>query len=644
MKYIDELNPKQKEAALATEGPNLILAGAGSGKTKTLIARVAYLIEEKNVAPWKILAVTFSNRAANEMKERMIKMLPDMPESSIQFSTFHSFCVRVLRKQAEHTGLKSNFSTYDDSEQSSIAKAILKRREIDPKKISASSLLGYIDKVKNEGYYLGRKKELSAKLKKQEEMFSMFEEYEKELAINNAIDFGGMITKVLEILETKPEVKEYYNNLIDYLLVDEYQDTNKAQFDLINLLVEKKKNITVIGDDYQSIYSFRGADVKNILEFDKHYPEAKIHKLEQNYRSTKNVIEAANQVIKKNFFRKDKNLWTEQVEGEKIKIIQAFNGDREADFIAQKISALQRNKVVGKNIAVFYRNNSQSRSVEDALRRSMISYRVVGGMRFYERKEIKDMLAYLRCVANPYDEISLIRALQNPSRGVGDKSIEKLVLESRNSSSSLWDHLIKVANGKIKLAAKAQNAIKEFVQVIKKARESGQNGVSIVDIYLDLLDDSGYKETLENSQKYEDQARLDNLQELTSSLQNFIEVAEEKTLSAYLETVTLDQGEEEKTDNQVILMTVHASKGLEFDYVFIVGIEEGIFPSPIALNDSVNGIEEERRLFYVAVTRAKKELYLFCAHMRVLYGKVVQNPPSRFLSEIPSKNYQKFQI
>lgn len=643
MKYIDELNEDQKKAALQTDGPCLILAGAGSGKTKTLIARVAYLILEKNIPPWKILAVTFSNRAANEMKERMHRLLPDMPESSIQFSTFHSFCARALRKNFSHLNLKTNFSIYDDSEQTSIAKALLKKHDIDPKKISPSSLLAYIDKVKNEGYYIGRSKPLSEKLKKETQLFDLFLEYEHELSVNNAVDFGSLITRVLELLETKPEVKEYYNNLLDYLLVDEYQDTNKAQFELIKLLTEKKQNVTVIGDDFQSIYSWRGAEVKNILEFDKTFPSAKTFKLEQNYRSTKNVIEAANQVIKRNVFRKDKNLWTQNLEGEKIKLVQAYNGDREADFVAQKISSLLKSKVAPNDIAIFYRNNAQSRTLEDSLRRYYIKYKVLGGMKFYERKEIKDLIAYLKVVVNPYDEIAIIRAIQNPSRGVGDKTIAKLMDESRSSSASLWDYLVKAAKGGVKLPAKAKTSITEFVDLITSAQKMNQTGDLPEEIYLYLLEKSGYKEMLENSQKYEDQARLDNLNELTSSLQNFYGVSEDKSLSAYLETVTLDQGADAE-GTEISLMTIHASKGLEFSYVFIVGVEEGIFPSPMTLSDGLHGIEEERRLFYVAVTRAKKELYLLCAHSRLLYGKIVANPPSRFLHELPAKNYQKFQI
>lgn len=644
--YLDGLNPQQKEAVLTTDGPMMILAGAGSGKTKTLISKIVHLLKTKDVQPWEILAVTFSNRAAKEMRERIHKELPEIASTSIQLSTFHAFCARVLRMQSAAIGLKSSFSIYDDSESTAVAKAILKRHDIDPKQINASGLLHFIDQLKNQGYYLNRP---NFKLRKDvplDKHWPYFEEYEKELANNNAVDFGSLITKVLELFENHPQILDYYTRKYKYLLVDEYQDTNRSQFDLIKLLASKHNNLCVVGDSDQSIYSWRGAEIRNILDFEKVYPNAKILKLEENYRSSKNIIEAATEMIKKNMYRKEKNMFTNNIQGEKIKVFECVDGLREAQYVAQCINNLLKKKVSPKEIAVFYRTNAQSRGLEDGLRRLMIPYQIIGGLKFYERKEVKDVVAYLQVMMNPFDEISLLRVINTPARGIGDKTISSLIENSRSAGLNLFDYL-KITiqkNPKSLGGAKAIAGITKFVELIAKGQQMNLNGDSPSDIFEHIMDETGYIDILKASNKYEDQARIENLQELKSSIIQFLATSEDKTLTAYLETITLDRTEDNLDYGKVSLMTIHSSKGLEFDYVFVVGLEETMFPSGQSLGEGIERLEEERRLFYVSVTRARKELSLLYANSRLLYGKLVNNPPSRFISELPKSYISRFRV
>lgn len=991
-KYLTELNPEQLKVVQTTSGPLMVLAGPGSGKTKTIVAKIIYLIDELKVEPWKILAMTFSNRAANEMKERVHKALPETPESALSISTFHSYCARILRQHGAGIGLKNSFTIYDDSESGAVIKQILKNHEIDPKKTPPTALAGFIEKIQNEGYYPKRKVTLSKDLLKHE-LFPLYLEYVQELSRNNAVDFGGLITRVIELLETNEEVKNYYNNRFEYLLIDEYQDTNKAQFELIRLFTLKHKNVCVVGDEDQclikgtkvltptgekniekltvgeevlsykgknnfkatkilkihknkyegsfteittvsgkvltstdrhihfsgyskglssprylvylmyrkdfgfrigltqiyknenklgffgrlrseranriwiletfdneldarikeeelslkfsiptvvfqnrsnkysynyneyikqiyskidsnkngkkllkfyklnfeygfmnkgsekkdkkclitmfsgtknnektakhrlsingscsvdleklinagikfkfkrknhwciersstelnelynfynkiskilnlvieekalinnnsfyllpashlrpgmivgtkdgneeikyvknfkktcevfdldienshnyiangilthnSIYSWRGAEIKNILDFEKTYPDTKTFHLGQNYRSTSHIVSSANEIIQKNVFRKGKKIWTTNEEGEKIKVYQCNDGNREALFIAQTVSDLLRKKVPAKEIAIFYRTNSQSRLLEDAFRKFLIPYQVIGGQKFYERKEVKDMVAYLQVLSNPQDEVSMNRIINFPSRGLGDKTIDKLINFSRDQGIGLWEFLVKNKNKpSIFGGNKAQAGVLEFINIVETGIKYLSEGKKASEIYDMILEKTNYIELLRLSKKYEDQARIENLQELKSSMAQF-ETMGSSSLTDYLETITLDRSEEPAEGGKVSLMTIHASKGLEFEQVFLAGCEETIFPSPQSLNEGLERAEEERRLFYVAITRAKKQLYILHALTRMIFGKTSFNPPSRFLMELPKERQQKFRV
>lgn len=838
MKYLEQLNDEQKKAVLTTDGPMMILAGAGSGKTRTIIARIVHLIKGKNINPWEILAVTFSNRAANEMRERIIKTMPDISTNQLNLSTFHAFCAKMLRYNGELVGLKSSFSIYDDSESTAVAKAILKKHEIDPKKTPPSNLTHYIDQIKNTGFYLGR----NVKLKKdllENELYPLYQEYEAELKNNNAVDFGGLITKCLELLEHHPQVLDYYNNKYKYVLVDEYQDTNKAQFDLMCLLSKKHKNICVVGDSDQcvikgtniktpngdvlvedltgelltyfgqiepspfskkhenfyrgdvvkitldsndsitttekhvhftlnkqskpmglddchivylggnqnvhllkffnytkesssleelysfykgvartipmelkeqikigdklfnftfahevkegdlmilangntakvtmvekfyheglvydmnvegshnyvanniithnSIYSWRGAEIRNILDFEKVFNDAIILKLEENYRSSKNIIQAASEMIKKNIFRKDKSMFTSNSDGEKIKIYQCQDGLTESLFVAQSINKLLKANVSPKEIAVFYRTNSQSRSLEDNLRRYLIPYQIIGGLKFYERKEVKDVIAYLQVMANPYDEISLLRVINTPARGLGDKAVSSLLDKAREAKLNVFDYLKMCLQTDPSKLGSSKNvaSLRDFTNILLKGQEmvlKKENPVKIFDM---ILDKTGYLEQLQVSKKYEDQARVENLKELKSSIVQYVSSSEDKTLTAYLQNITLDRTEDNLDYGKVSLMTVHSSKGLEFDHVFLVGLEENLFPSAQSISDGRERLEEERRLFYVAITRARKNLHILYAIERMMYGKSSRNYPSRFLDELPKEYVTKYRF
>ena len=645
---LDSLNPVQKQAVLNTDGPVMILAGAGSGKTKTLVTRISYLLEEKNVSAHQLLALTFSNKAAREMRERIAHEV-SMDVGALQITTFHAFCAKLLRSEANYLGLSRNFTIYDEGESKAIAKSLLERRGISTKEINPYDILTYIDSLKNNGYYPGRVMQDGGGADPSDEFFGYFEEYESELHRANALDFGGLITAVIQLFEKFPDVLNRYQNRFVYVLVDEYQDTNRAQFELIKMLCGKRRNICVVGDEDQSIYSWRGADIRNILDFEKVWPDVKVLKLEQNYRSSKTIIEAASCVIEKNTMRKGKHMWTDNPEGDAIEIVECFNDKDEAEFIANESAKLYRAGVPYKEMAVFYRSNAQARQIEDALRKSKINYRVVGGVKFYERKEIKDMLSYLRLIINSKDSLALSRIINVPARGVGATSLRKLEVEAVNNNTSLWDIIEKIVDhsgefSHIKLSAKIKSSLSEFVTLINELRVLDQNKVKPSTIYEKALHESGYYAFLKANKDYETLARLENLDELLNAITQFEDSAEVPTLSGFLETITLDSNTEfdegaKAVDGEISLMTVHGAKGLEFTHAFVVGAEENVFPSYRSVDSGEIAMEEERRLFYVAMTRAMIKLYITFAQGRMLFGQVKFNGPSRFIDEIPEKLY-----
>ena len=645
---LDHLNKAQKEAVVHTDGPVMILAGAGSGKTRTLVSRIQYLIEEKSVSPFRILALTFSNKAAREMRERIARD-NNIDFGSIQVTTFHSFCARLLRNEAQYIGLSRNFTIYDTSESKSIVKTLLGQKGINQKEVHPNEILGYIDALKNLGFYLGcNDSETLDDIDEDDAFYSFFREFEGELHKSNAVDFGGLITGVLNLLDNFPEVLERYQKRFHYVLVDEYQDTNRAQFRLVKLLSEKRKNICVVGDEDQSIYSWRGADIRNILDFERVFPEAKIIKLEQNYRSSKNIIEAASCVISRNVNRKGKELWTDNDRGESIQVVECPDDKTEADFVAKEVQSIIAKGVDPRDIAVFYRANAQSRMIEDAFRKLNIPYKVVAGMKFYERKEIKDMLSYLRCVVNEKDSLALSRVINTPVRGIGARTLRKIEDEAIKFNVSLWEMLNLLTDNyeeykHLKLNTKVKRGISLFVGLIHEAILLEKDNAPPTVIYEKILHESGYLESLEVEKTYEAQGRIENLEELLSAIKQFQEDDEKPSIVGFLETITLDEsniGNGEEIQPEVSMMTIHGSKGLEYLYVFTVGLEENVFPSYQCMDGGEEAMEEERRLFYVAMTRAMKKLYLTFAQSRMLWGSLKFNPPSRFLDEVPEDYYQ----
>ncbi len=643
---LSQLNEVQKKAVITTDGPVMILAGAGSGKTKTLVTRITFLLDEKNISPHQLLALTFSNKAAREMRERIAHELGSIDIGALQITTFHAFCAKLLRSEANFLGLSRNFTIYDEGESKAIAKSLLERRGISTKEINPYEILTYIDTLKNSGYYPGRIMSEGA-ADPADEYFGYFEEYESELHRANAVDFGGLITAVIALFEKFPDVLNRYQNRFHYVLVDEYQDTNRAQFELIKMLCGKRRNICVVGDEDQSIYSWRGADIRNILDFENVFPDVNVLKLEQNYRSSKTIIEAASCVIQKNVLRKGKQMWTNNPDGDAIEIIECFNDKDEAEFVAQETHKLNRQGVSYKEMAVFYRSNAQARLIEDALRKYKIAYRVVGGVKFYERKEIKDMLSYLRLIINSKDSLALSRIINIPARGVGATSLRKLEIEAVNANTSLWDIIEKIVDDSgqfshIKLSAKIKSSLSEFVTLLNELRILDQNKVKPSIIYEKILHESGYYSFLKANKDYETLARLENLDELLNAITQFEDSAEKPTLEGFLETITLDSSsdfDEDAVNNsgEISLMTVHGAKGLEFTHAFVIGVEENVFPSYRSVDGGEVAMEEERRLFYVAMTRAMIKLYISFAQGRMLFGQVKFNGPSRFVDEIPEK-------
>ena len=644
---LEGLNSAQRQAVETYQGPMVILAGAGSGKTRTLVTKIMYLMQEVKVSPFQILAVTFSNKAAREMRDRVAQEA-HMDIGALQITTFHSFCARLLRIEAPYIGLSKNFSIYDTSEQKSIVKNILGKRGISQREIHPSEVMGFIEEIKNSGNYVGADEDpLRDEVDKEDLFYSFYLEYEKELSKSNAVDFGGLITGVIALLEKHPEILERYQNRFKYVLVDEYQDTNRAQFKLIQLLSQSHQNICVVGDEDQSIYSWRGADIRNILDFETIFPKAKILKLEQNYRSSKTIIEAAGHVISKNTQRKGKTMWTENDQGESIQVVECPDDRSEAQFVGDEVRQLvQEEGVDPLDIAIFYRTNSQSRLLEDALRGLKIPYRVVAGIKFYDRKEIKDMLSYLRVVVNAKDSLALSRVINTPSRGIGVQTLRKLELEAVKKEISLYELLELFEQAPddfkhLKLSAKVKKGLSQFVSIISEARLAEDHQVSPLQIYDQLLHNSEYYSTLAAEKNYESQARLENLDELATAIGQYQESNKEPSLSGFLETITLDSSVDQ-TENvkEVSMMTIHGAKGLEYPYVFVTGVEETVFPSFQSLESGDDAIEEERRLFYVSMTRAMERLYLTFAQGRMLWGSLRFNGPSRFLDEIPEDYFR----
>ncbi len=632
MDILEGLNKEQKEAVLCTEGPCLIIAGAGSGKTKVLTHKIAYLIGEKNVKPWDILAFTFTNKAANEMRSRVESLVGDAV-NDMWIGTFHSICVRILRKQIDRIGFDTSFVIFDTSDQKTLVKQILKSKNIDDKIFTDKTCLYEISNAKNDMIEPDR---YAAKVKgdlRREKIAEVYEEYQKRLKENNAIDFDDIINFTIKIFLDNPDVLEYYSGKFKYVLVDEYQDTNKAQFTLITLLASKHGNITVVGDNDQGIYSFRGADITNILNFEKDFPGSKIIKLEQNYRCTQNILNAANEVIKNNETKYEKKLWTENDKGTLPKVFRGDNEYSEATFIVSQINSLKMEEYYHYNdFAVLYRMNSQSRAIEDILRREDIPYKIVGGLKFYERKEIKDIIAYLRLIQNTNDNLSLTRIINEPKRGVGKTSLDNIDQIAAQNGTSMYE-IIKNAD-KYGLSRVFANT-REFVNTIEDLR-ARKDDLSISELITQTLHDTGYSKALEIENTVEAETRIQNLEEFLTVAIEFEEEEADNTLAEFLEGITLSSDIDgvEDTDDSVTLMTLHSAKGLEFPVVFLVGMEEGIFPGYKSIGEEKE-IEEERRLCYVGITRAKEHLFMTCAKQRTIFGSTSCNGVSRFVREIP---------
>ena len=631
---IEGLNNKQKEAVLETEGPCLVIAGAGSGKTKVLTHKIAYLIAEKNIAPWNILAITFTNKAASEMKERIENLVGDVAKD-IWMGTFHSICVRILRKYIDRIGFDSSFLIFDTQDQRTLVKECLKALNIDDKMFTDRSVLSEISNAKNEmlePIQYSVKYQADFRKAKIGEIYSL---YQKRLKENNALDFDDIINYTIKILTENPDALEYYTEKFKYVLVDEYQDTNKAQFTLVTILASKYGNITVVGDNDQGIYSFRGADISNILNFEKDFPGTKIIKLEQNYRCTGNILKAANYVIKNNETKYEKKLWTENEEGKLPEIYQGDDEYDEARYIVEQINTLKREEYFKySDFSILYRMNSQSRAIEDILLREDIPYKVIGGLKFYERKEIKDTIAYLRLIANQSDNISLKRIINEPKRGIGKTSLDNIEEIAQKAGISMYE-VIKHADqyGLNRVFVNSREFV-ELIEDLKNKKEETQ----ISELIKMVLNKSGYTKALELENTVEAESRLQNLDELLTVAMEFEEEFAENSLNEFLESITLssDVDNLEESAESVTLMTLHSAKGLEFPVVFLVGMEEGIFPGYKSIGEPKE-LEEERRLFYVGITRAKQYLYLTCAKHRTIFGSTSYNAISRFVKEIPEE-------
>ena len=630
---INGLNDKQKEAVLATDGPCLVIAGAGSGKTKVLTHKIAYDIES-GIKPWNILAITFTNKAANEMKERIEKLIGDAAKD-LWMGTFHSICVRILRRYIDRIGYKTDFVIFDTSDQKTLIKECLKTLKVDDKIFTDRGVLSEISNGKNEmlepkAYgvkYAGdfRKKTIA----------EIYELYQRRLRENNAIDFDDIINFTIKILSENPDVLDYYTEKFKYILVDEYQDTNKAQFTLVSLLASKYGNVTAVGDNDQGIYSFRGADISNILNFERDFPGTRIIKLEQNYRCTGNILKAANAVIKHNENKYDKKLWTENEEGHLPCIYCGEDEYDEGRYIVEQINHLKTEEYYkNSDFTILYRMNAQSRAIEDILRREGIPYKVIGGLKFYERKEIKDIIAYLRLIHNSADNLSLKRIINEPKRGIGKTSIEQIQEISDKTGNSMYEI---IRNAQEYGLTRVFSNSRDFIEQIEYLK-SKKDELKISDLIKETLNKTGYTKALENENSVEAETRIENLEEFLTVAIEFEEESADNTLAEFLENITLSSDIDgmEDQDNSITLMTLHSAKGLEFPVVFLVGMEEGIFPGYKTIGEP-QALEEERRLFYVGITRAKQYLYLTCAKHRTIFGSTSYNQVSRFVKEIPEE-------
>ncbi len=638
MSIYDTLNEQQKKGVFTTEGPVLLLAGAGSGKTRVLTHRTAYLIEEVGVNPYNIMAITFTNKAAGEMRERIDNLIGYGSES-IWVATFHSTCVRILRRHIDRLGYDTNFTIYDADDQKTLMKDICKRLEIDTKKYKEKNFLSVISHAKDElvspDEFMLRAAGDYAKQKQAQ----VYREYQESLKKNNALDFDDLIVKTVELLKTDAQVLDYYQERFRYIMVDEYQDTNTAQFELIHLLSGKYKNLCVVGDDDQSIYKFRGANIYNILNFEKYYPEATVIKLEQNYRSTQNILNAANGVIGNNIGRKAKRLWTANDEGEKIKFEQFNTAYEEADYITRSIlSDVTKGNYDYKDIAILYRTNAQSRLFEERFVVSNIPYKIVGGVNFYARKEVKDLLAYLKTIDNARDDLAVRRIINVPKRGIGATTLNRVGDYAQINEVSFYQAL-KMADD-IPTLGKAAGKIKPFVSFIQMMR-SKASVLPVSELLKEVIEETGYVRELELEGTDEAQSRIENIDELLSKVVTYEEGEENPTLSGFLEEVALvaDIDNLEEDSDYVVLMTLHSAKGLEFPKVFLAGMEDGLFPSYMSItsDDSREELEEERRLAYVGITRAMDELTITCARQRMIRGETQYNKVSRFVREIPAE-------
>ena len=626
------LNDKQYEAVVNTEGPCLVIAGAGSGKTKVLTHKIAYLIQEKNIAPWNILAITFTNKAANEMKERIASLVGEQAKD-LWMGTFHSICVKILRSHIDRIGFNSSFIIFDSSDQRTLIKRCIKELNLDDKMFSDRGVQSEISNVKNEmlepdQYALRAKGDF-----RKEKISEIYEKYQRYLKENNAIDFDDIINFTIKILNENPDIKEYYSNKFKYVLVDEYQDTNKAQFTLVKLFAENNGNITVVGDNDQGIYSFRGADISNILNFERDFKGTKIIKLEQNYRCTGNILKIANSVIKNNETKYEKKLWTENEVGNLPKIYSASDEYDEGRFIVEQIEHLRRQDGYKySDFAVLYRMNTQSRAIEQILSREGIPYKVVGGLKFFERKEIKDIVCYLRLIQNPMDNLSLIRIINEPKRGIGKASLDKIQDLAIENETSMYE-IIK--NADMYMLNRVFLNSREFVNTIEELRAK-KDEMRVSELIKSTLKKTGYMDALKEEKTIESENRIENLEEFLTVAMEFEKEEVDNSLSNFLEGMTLSSDIDNVDDTQesVTLMTLHSAKGLEFPVVFLVGMEEGIFPGYKSIGDE-SALEEERRLCYVGITRAKENLFLSCSKQRTTFGSTTHNMVSRFIEEIP---------
>ncbi len=632
MNLLSHLNPPQKEAVLHGEGPLLILAGAGSGKTRVITHRIAHLIRERAVRPWNVMAVTFTNKAAKEMAERVQRLLGggDLP----LIATFHAACGRILRRDIHHLGFQSSFVIYDDRDSERLLKDVLKDMNLDEKKFAPKAVGSRIDDFKNRGLFPENIDSVATGDIYNAKVVQIYAAYQERLKKCNALDFGDMLIQTVRLLSGFPDVRRHYQERFQWILVDEYQDTNPVQYNLIRLLAGERKNLCVVGDDDQSIYSWRGADIRNILEFEKDFPGVKVVKLEQNYRSTATILTAAGEVVKQNYGRKGKTLWTENPVGEKIRYERVESDREEARFVSTEIGRLRSDHFPLEEMAVFYRTNAQSRQIEEALVAGALPYHIVGGVRFYARMEIKDILAYLRVLDNPADEVSLKRIINVPARGIGNATVDRISELAHRDGVTFFESLERACRGGL-LTAGPRGKVASFAAMLGHFRELSAT-LELPQLAQTVMQESGYLTRLKESRDEDDAERLENLEQLLAAMEEFVEKNQEAGLSEFLEQVSLvsdlEQGETGKPS--VTLMTLHAAKGLEFKTVFMIGMEERLFPHIRALDD-LDGMEEERRLCYVGMTRARERLYLLNARRRYLFGQEQSNQPSRFLKDIP---------